>query len=129
MKKNGWKFHLHLHFAIPYKCDAGFNRKYELSLMHPLAKGGSRLLADDNTRIESRNVHVDSDLYFFKRPKTPDVINIYYVLTIGPEKYKWIQLFFQLSECIPGQILFTGLVNNKNNFTLRVKENDVLKSQ
>jgi hypothetical protein len=97
--------------------------------MHPLAKGGSRFLADDNTGIESRNVQIDFNLHLLKRPKTPDVIYIYDVLAIGPEKDKWIQLFFQLSECIAGQILFTGLVNNKNNFTLRVKENDVLKSQ
>jgi hypothetical protein len=70
--------------------------------------------------------HLDDQLHSFVNFKTFEVVYVYHVLPVYPEKYLGIQFLLKVVKAFISQILIAGFIQNMNYHVLCIKEHYVL---
>src|SRR5260221_10756016 len=87
----------------------------------PLPELRCIFLAYDNTMIQIRYSQVNLQLHFFIRFKSPDKINVDYILTVSPEEHALIKIFFKITKVFIDQVFFPKPVNHIYQFIFCIK--------
>src|SRR5258706_15845891 len=90
-------------------------------IKNPLSELRCVFLAYDNTMIQIRYCQVNLQLHFFIRFKSPDKINVDYILTVSPEEHALIKVFFKITKVFIGQVFFSKPVNHIYQFIFCIK--------